>query len=118
MPKIASNQPVFTDHGTFIICFSVARNHLAVAPERAGINYFSDEIVLAGNGHTKEFVRIQWDSPAEMRLESILVVLKQFIHHGPCFNDIRNRQEGVVADKRHMFLLVIPCIQIIAKMTR
>lgn len=45
MPKIAWNQPMFTDHGTFIIGFSVAKHHLAVAPERAGIIHFSDEIV-------------------------------------------------------------------------
>ncbi|MCQ4950818.1 hypothetical protein NE646_14380, partial [Bittarella massiliensis] len=36
-PKIAWNQPMFTDHGTFIIGFSAAKAHLAVAPERAGI---------------------------------------------------------------------------------
>lgn len=40
MPKIAWNQPMFTDHGTFIIGFSVAKHHLAVAPEREGIHHF------------------------------------------------------------------------------
>jgi hypothetical protein len=29
MPKIAWNQPMFTDHGTYIIGFSVAKHHLA-----------------------------------------------------------------------------------------
>ena len=32
-PKIAWNQPMFTDHGTFIIGVSAAKAHLAVAPE-------------------------------------------------------------------------------------
>lgn len=41
MPKIAWNQPMFTDHGTFIIGFSVAKHHLAVAPERVAIDHFS-----------------------------------------------------------------------------
>jgi uncharacterized protein YdhG (YjbR/CyaY superfamily) len=68
MPKIAWNQPMFTDHGTFIIGFSVAKHHLAVAPERAGINRFSDEIVQAGYDHTKELVRIRWDSPVDFSL--------------------------------------------------
>ncbi|CAK6470237.1 hypothetical protein BFRIG_00197 [Peribacillus frigoritolerans] len=36
MPKIAWNQPMFTDHDTYIIGFSVAKHHLAVAPERQG----------------------------------------------------------------------------------
>jgi uncharacterized protein YdhG (YjbR/CyaY superfamily) len=67
-PKIAWNQPMFTDHGTFIIGFSVAKHHLAVAPESAGINHFSDEIVQAGYNHTKQLVRIQWDSPVDFSL--------------------------------------------------
>ncbi|MGM1047797.1 MAG: iron chaperone [Bacillota bacterium] len=68
MPKIAWNQPMFTDHGTFIIGFSVAKQHLAVAPEMAGINHFSDEIVQAGYDHSKELVRILWDSPVDFSL--------------------------------------------------
>ncbi|QDS34096.1 iron chaperone [Brevibacillus brevis] len=68
MPKIAWNQPMFTDHGTFIIGFSVAKHHLAVSPERAGIIHFSDEIVQAGYDHTKELVRIPWDSPVDFSL--------------------------------------------------
>ncbi|WP_018759057.1 iron chaperone [Paenibacillus terrigena] len=68
MPKIAWNQPMFTDHDTFIIGFSVAKPHLAVAPERAGITHFSDEIVQAGYDHTKELVRIRWDRPVDFTL--------------------------------------------------
>ncbi len=68
VPKIAWNQPMFTDHGTFIIGFSTARQHLAVAPERAGINHFSDEIVQAGYNHSKELVRIPWDGPVDLAL--------------------------------------------------
>ncbi|MDN4602341.1 iron chaperone [Paenibacillus sp. F6_3S_P_1C] len=68
VPKIAWNQPMFTDHGTFIIGFSVAKHHLAVAPEKAGINHFSDEIVKAGYDHTKELVRIRWDGPVDFSL--------------------------------------------------
>lgn len=68
MPKIAWNQPMFTDHGTYIIGFSVAKHHLAVAPEKAGINHFSDVIVQAGYDHTKQLVRIQWDRPVDFSL--------------------------------------------------
>lgn len=68
MPKIAWNQPMFTDHGTFIIGFSVAKHHLAVAPEKAGIDHFSDEIVKAGYDHTKQLVRIKWDSSVDFSL--------------------------------------------------
>ncbi|MCM3341633.1 iron chaperone [Paenibacillus sp. MER TA 81-3] len=68
MPKIAWNQPMFTDHGTFIIGFSVSKNHLAVGPERAGIVHFSDEIVQAGYEHTQQLVRIRWDHPVDFSL--------------------------------------------------
>ena len=67
-PKIAWNQPMFTDHDTFIIGFSAAKLHMAVAQERAGINHFSDEIVEAGYDHTKELVRIRWDVPVNLVL--------------------------------------------------
>lgn len=67
-PRIAWNQPMFTDHGTFIIGFSIAKKHLAVAPEKAGINQFSQEIVEAGYTHTKELFRIQWDNPVDFSL--------------------------------------------------
>lgn len=68
MPEIKWNQPMFTDHGTYIVGFSVAKQHLAVAPERVGINHFSDEIVKAGHGHTKELVRMKWDRPIDYAL--------------------------------------------------
>lgn len=68
VPKIAWNQPMFTDHETFIIGFSISKQHLAVAPERAGIIQFSDEIVQAGYDHTKQLVRIKWDNPVDFSL--------------------------------------------------
>ena len=67
-PKIAWNQPMFTDHETFIIGFSIAKQHVAVAPEKAGINRFSDEIVQAGYDHTKELIRIKWSNPVDYSL--------------------------------------------------
>lgn len=72
-PKIAWNQPMFTDHGTFIIGFSIAKHHLAVAPEKAVINHFSDTIVQAGYNHTQQLVRIQWDKPVDFSLLETLI---------------------------------------------
>jgi uncharacterized protein YdhG (YjbR/CyaY superfamily) len=67
-PRIAWNQPMFTHHGTFIIAFSISKRHLAVAPERVVIERFSDEIAQAGYDHSKELVRIPWDSPVDFSL--------------------------------------------------
>lgn len=59
-PKIAWNQPMFTDHGTFIIGFSVSAKHLAVSPERAVMEHFTQEIVQAGYPQSKMLFRIPW----------------------------------------------------------
>lgn len=68
MPKIAWNQPMFTDHGTYIIGFSVSKHHIAVAPERAGILQFTEDIIQAGYDHSKELVRIPWSGLVDYSL--------------------------------------------------
>ncbi|UTR12674.1 iron chaperone [Evansella sp. LMS18] len=67
-PVIKWNQPMFTDHDTYIIGFSVSKQHIAVAPEQAGINRFSEEIEQAGYDHTKELVRIKWKNEVDYSL--------------------------------------------------
>lgn len=62
-PKVAWNQPMFTDHGTFIIGFSVAKHHFAISPEEAGILHFSEEIKRIGYEHSKKLMRIKWTDP-------------------------------------------------------
>jgi hypothetical protein len=66
--RIGWNQPMFTDHGTFIIGFSVSKKHLAVSPEQAGISRFSEEIIKAGYEHTSNLMRFPWDKPIDYTL--------------------------------------------------
>ena len=66
--KVAWNQPMFTDHGTFIIGFSTSKQHLLIAPEVAAINHFSEQIIQAGYDHTKGLMRIRWDRPLDYSL--------------------------------------------------
>ncbi|MFD1019606.1 iron chaperone [Thalassobacillus hwangdonensis] len=66
--EVKWNQPMFTDHGTFIIAFSVAKQHLAVAPEQKGIVNFSEAINKAGYNHTKMLVRFPWNKPVDCNL--------------------------------------------------
>jgi len=68
VPRIAWNQPMFTDHGTFIIGFNTAKHHLAFAPEYEATSHFSDEIHQSGYEHTQELVRIKWDFPVDFSL--------------------------------------------------
>ncbi|MEI2396490.1 MULTISPECIES: iron chaperone [Paenibacillus] len=74
-PKIAWNQPMFTDHGTYIIGFSVSKAHMAVAPEKAGMDHFADAIKQAGLDHTKLLVRMKWTSPVDY------TILRQMIEY-------------------------------------
>ena len=72
-PKIAWNQPMFTDHETFIIGFSVSKNHLAIAPERVVINQFSSDIIESGYDHTNQLIRIKWKNEIDyVLLEKII----------------------------------------------
>lgn len=67
-PELKWNQPMFTDHGTFIIGFSLSKKHLAVAPERVTIAHIEDDLEKAGYDYTKELIRIPWKSPIEYTL--------------------------------------------------
>lgn len=72
-PRFAWNQPMFTDHGTFVIGFSIAKPHMAISPERQGMEYFSNAIAEAGYGQSKMLFRIKWDEPVNYPLlESII----------------------------------------------
>lgn len=62
------NQPMFTDHGTFIIGFSVSKKHLAVAPEDATITHVEEDIKKAGYDYTKGLIRIPWNKPVNYSL--------------------------------------------------
>lgn len=59
--KIAWNQPMFTEHDTFIIGFSASKKHMSVSPEVAGIAHFAPKIEAAGYDHTKNIMRIPWE---------------------------------------------------------
>lgn len=67
-PRVAWNQPMFTDHGTFIIGFSTAMQHMACAPERIVIQRFAEEIVKSGYSHTQELFRIRWTDAVDWAL--------------------------------------------------
>lgn len=67
-PRIAWNQPMFTDHGTFIIGFSISKLHLACTPELAGIVHFSEDIKKAGFDHTMMLMKFPWNKTIDYEL--------------------------------------------------
>lgn len=66
--EIRWNQPMFTDHETFIIGFSIAKGHIAVAPEEAAMQVFEKEIEQAGYSQTKMLFRIKWTDEVDYNL--------------------------------------------------
>lgn len=66
--RVAWNQPMFTDHETFIVGFSIAKNHISVAPESKAITKFSQEILKSNYTHTKEIFRIKWSDDINYNL--------------------------------------------------
>lgn len=62
------NQPMFTDHGTFIIGFSVSKKHLTLSPETVTIKLFAQAIEQAGYSYTDNIVRINWDQEVDYQL--------------------------------------------------
>lgn len=62
------NQPMFTDHGTYIIGFSASKKHISAAPENKAIMEFSDALEKAGYGHTNQIFRIPWDEEIDYDL--------------------------------------------------
>ncbi|MFP4287493.1 MAG: iron chaperone [Candidatus Izemoplasmataceae bacterium] len=57
--EIKWNQPMFTDHGTFIIGFSAAKNHINLAPEQPVISLFKEKLDQASYHQTKMLIQIK-----------------------------------------------------------
>ena len=66
--EIKWNQPMFVDHGTFIIAFSIAKGHISIAPEAVVMRLFEKEIEAAGYSHTQELFRIKWSDDVNFDL--------------------------------------------------
>lgn len=73
--RIARNQPMFTHHGTYIIGFSAASKHMAIAPERATMIRFEQVMHERGTDFGKMFARQPWNKPFDYEL------LDTFIQH-------------------------------------
>jgi len=66
--KIGWNQPMFTDHGTFIIGFSLAKNHLAIAPEAKAVQHFEARAKKQGFQTSKQLIKIRFDQAVDYAL--------------------------------------------------
>jgi hypothetical protein len=71
--RIAWNQPMFTDHGTFIIAFSTSKHHISVSPEKEGMVTFHDAIAKAGYEQSMMLFRIKWEDPVDYALLDAII---------------------------------------------
>ena len=66
--EIKWHQPMFSDHGTFIMGFSLAKNNIALGPEAVVIKHFEKDIEKAGYTHTTNLIRIKWTDEVDYDL--------------------------------------------------
>ncbi|ANC77292.1 iron chaperone [Fictibacillus phosphorivorans] len=67
-PQFKWNTPMYTDHGTFIIGISMAKQHISIAPEEVTMVKFADDIKKAGYTFTKGLFRIRWKDEVNYEL--------------------------------------------------
>lgn len=68
VPIIKWNQPMFTDHGTYIIGFSTSKKHFSISPEVKTLSHFEEEIEQAEYDHTKNIIRVAWTQDVNYEL--------------------------------------------------
>ena len=66
--EIKWNQPMFSDHGTYIIGFSISRGHISLSPEAHTLDIFDDEIKKSGYERTKMTMKIKWREKVDLDL--------------------------------------------------
>ena len=63
---------MFTDHGTFIIAFSFAKNHFSIAPEKQRFVPLKN-IQEAGYVYTDNVIKVPWKSVINWELIEQLI---------------------------------------------
>lgn len=71
--KIAWNQPVYTDHGTYIVGFSAAKKHFALAFEAPTMQEFEAELATKKVDRSKMLIRIPWQAEIDYDLLSRMI---------------------------------------------
>lgn len=70
------NQPMFLDHGVFIIGFSVAKKHISVAIEKYALDLFQNTIQESGYEFTSMLFKIPEQQELHLELLNKMVRFK------------------------------------------
>lgn len=65
---------MFTDHGSFIIAFSLAKGHISVSPEPAAISFFEEDIKSSGYSYTQGIFRIKFEEEVNYDLLDRMII--------------------------------------------
>lgn len=65
--QVKWNQPMFTDHGTFILGFTALTNHITVGPERRTLARFMGDVETLKLVHGAKTFRIGYDEAGQQR---------------------------------------------------
>ncbi|WP_409227161.1 iron chaperone [Gudongella sp. SC589] len=71
--EIKWNQPMFSDHGTFIIGFSISKGHISLSPEAHTLDIFDKEIRESGYERTKMTMKIKWKEKVDLDLIDMMI---------------------------------------------
>ncbi|WP_459130018.1 iron chaperone [Guggenheimella bovis] len=61
--EIKWNQPMFLQEGTFIMGFSLAKNHISIGPEKACLDHFRERIESEGHEAMKMMMKVKHKDP-------------------------------------------------------
>lgn len=66
--EVKWKQPMFSNEGTYMFGFSVAKNHMAISPEKAGITKFEGELKEKGYDPTVMIFKVPWNKEMDYDL--------------------------------------------------
>ena len=82
--EVKWNQPMFTDHGTYIIGMSVSKNHLAIGLEARSMERLSEIIEKSEYDHSKMLIKIKWTQ--EIDFEFLKIIINEIIENKKSVN--------------------------------
>lgn len=71
--EIKWKQPMFIDHGTFIVAFSVAKNNFAMSVEKHTLDIYRNKIEELGYETTQQLIKIKWNQEIKYDLLKELI---------------------------------------------
>jgi uncharacterized protein YdhG (YjbR/CyaY superfamily) len=71
--EVKWNQPMFTDHGTYIIGMSVSKNHLAIGVEARTMERLVEIIEGSEYEHSKMLIKIKWSQAIDYEFLSLII---------------------------------------------